>query len=226
MTESRASRPGPRLVAARALGAGAALAFTSCEYVSVWLGDARLCDPIPITATAPASAFWTAFGVAVGVLLVLWPIALLWGESRALTQGTVAFLIALTIGVFLSSRVLLPAHLGVAARQGRPLIEAIHRYAAREGRAPTTLEALVPGDLERYPETWLGTGRYEYEAVDDATGGARWSLTVWLRIDGHSAPPCLRYESDERYDVGAFYQSTAPSIHVRRIGRWAYCTFG
>ena len=204
---------------------GAAIAFAGSEYVSVWLGHARLCDPVLSSAPESESALAqvTAASFLLGVLL-LWPLACLWTGSRALIEGPLAFVLALMICSLLEAQLLLPAHLGVAARDGRPLIEAIQRHTAREGQAPATLEALVPRDLERVPGTWLGTGHYEYEVADEATGGARWSLTIWLRNDGDSAPPCLRYESDERYDRGARYESS--SISVRRIGRWAYCRFG
>jgi hypothetical protein len=224
-TDARASRASTLLVVLRVLGASAAIAFTISEYVSVWLSHTRLCDPVLSSVPESESALEQATVVTLAlVVLLLWPLASLWTGSRALIEGPLAFLLALVICSLLEAHILFPAHLGVAARQGRPLIAAIQRHIEREGRAPLTLEALVPGDLERVPGTWLGTGHYEYEVVDESTEAARWSLTIWLRNDGDSAPPCLCYESDERYDIGARYESSA--ISVRRIGRWAYCRFG
>jgi hypothetical protein len=222
-TTARPLRASTLLVVLRVLGACAALAFTGFEYLSVWLGDARLRNPAPIVASEPEGTLeLVAVGTLVLVVLV-WPLACLWTGSRALIEGPLSFVVAMVICSLLEAHILFPAHLGVAARQGSPLIAAIQRHIEREGRAPLTLEALVPVDLERVPGTWLGTGRYDYE-VENSTGGNRWSLTIRLRNDGDSTPPYLCYESDERYDSGVRYES--PSISIRRIGRWAHCRFG
>lgn len=67
-----------------------------------------------------------------------------------------------------------------------PLVEAIGAYEARHGRAPETLEALIPDYLSTLPATGIPAAPvWQYESLaPDHTGGSWWQLSAQLGIIG------------------------------------------
>jgi len=120
------------------------------------------------------------------------------------------------LGLPLSELFLYPHMLHTGVREAEPLVAAIHGYVAREGSAPRSLADLVPPDLSEVPTSWLGDGEFHYESVDTDAYPRRWRLRVRFRSRG-SAPPSLRYESDENYTP-----PETPGWTTTPIGRWTY----
>jgi len=66
------------------------------------------------------------------------------------------------------------AEFAALAERSTELTDAIERYAAREGHAPLSLDALVPSDLPEPPSTGLASfPEFEYHLFDAAFPGAR-----------------------------------------------------
>ena len=72
------------------------------------------------------------------------------------------------------------------SRTAAPLVQAIGAYEARHGRAPETLEALIPDFLAALPATGIPAApAWQYESfAPDHSGVGRWWLSARVGLIG------------------------------------------
>jgi hypothetical protein len=148
------------------------------------------------TWSAGGSGNWLAdflatpgFYVLAVALLVL--VALVSRRSRLRRfRGTMAWfgltlLLATMAGQILSDNIRDDA-LKRLSRTAAPLVKAIGAYEARRGRAPETLEALIPDFLAALPATGIPAAQaWQYQAfAPDHSGGDSWWLSARLGLIG------------------------------------------
>jgi hypothetical protein len=75
------------------------------------------------------------------------------------------------------------------SRTAAPLVQGIAAYEARHGRAPETLDSLIPDFLAGLPATGIPAATaWQYQAfAPDHSGGARWWLSARLGLIGKVA---------------------------------------
>jgi hypothetical protein len=83
--------------------------------------------------------------------------------------------------------------------RSRPLIQAIQAYESAHGRAPDSLEALVPKFIPAVPTTGLeleGSRHFHYLVEDDPPH--RWKLSVHMEALGFKH---MRFDPSKRYEI-------------------------
>ena len=104
-------------------------------------------------------------------------------------RGTMAWfglllLMATTAGVILAESIRDDA-LNRLSRTAAPLVRAIGAYEARHGRAPETLEALIPDFLAALPATGIPAApAWQYQAFPVLSGVGPWWLSARLGLIG------------------------------------------
>lgn len=105
-------------------------------------------------------------------------------------RGTMAWfglllLLATMAGVILAESIRDDA-LNRLSRTAAPLVQAIGAYEARHGRAPETLDALIPDFLAALPATGIPAApTWQYQAFEpDHSGGGSWWLSARLGLIG------------------------------------------
>lgn len=134
---------------------------------------------------------WPALAFAVLLLPVLLLVLL---RDRApgmqrLTAGVLVFVASTVMGATFKEPVR-KAHLHRVADHGAPLVAAIARYEADNGRPPAQLQALVPRYLATIPDTGLGAHpewTYRVTPADGVFPCARWIVAAdasgFMRLD-------------------------------------------
>jgi hypothetical protein len=78
--------------------------------------------------------------------------------------------------------------LGRLSRTAAPLVQAIGTYEARHGRAPETLEALIPDFLAALPATGIPAApTWKYQAFPVLSGVGLWWLSAQVGLIGEVA---------------------------------------
>ena len=95
------------------------------------------------------------------------------------------------------------------SRTATPLVQAIGAYEAHYGRAPETLEALIPDFLAALPATGIPAApAWQYQAfAPDHSGGDRWWLSAQVGLIG---------------EVAYYPESDCAPIACAAGGRWRY----
>jgi len=99
------------------------------------------------------------------------------------------------------------AHLERVAADSGPLINAIRRFESAEGRAPGSLEALVPAYISGLPSEWARLDDRLYFVHPDGS----WHLAVYLEA----------FSGDIDCDVFVYFPSGCTA--GRPVAGWCWC---
>ena len=154
---------------------------------------------------------------------------LLCREDRRRTQsffGAVGTFAMVAFASLLLSEVARMAAFARVARSAEPLVAALREFTRDEGRAPESLDELVPAYIERVPRTLGSAGRFKYRR--HASGLTPSDVTTKEPLD--TGPwslilPCGRGVLN--WDVFVYWPTEQYPHHmyggfVERVRSWAY----
>jgi hypothetical protein len=211
------SRVGGRSVRRKLLAAVAffVVLFNGCLPIMYWSAF----RPGGSTTLLSFAFVWMLLSLLAVFLLPFALLLMLWRRVRrhAVAMAAILFLqLAAFMAATLASEGIRDRSLSELCERARPLVRTLHVYEQRTGRAPESLDVLVPGYIEEIPKIGLGE-EYRLVAGDEARmrwNGRRWALTlgvpsVW------PFPETLVYLPDRRYE------ETVGGLRLRRlIGDW------
>jgi hypothetical protein len=152
--------------------------------------------------------------------LLFGPIGLLFRNHRRQAAGymvVAAVFILSFFGGFRWRMELWRSNITRVAQQGQPLVDAITAYNVEHGRSPGSLEELVPGYIDRIPDTGIGMWPdFQYVVGQpDKFDGNEWVLLV--------TPPNLPMGFDQfMYFPRQNYPRVGYGGGIERIGTWGY----
>lgn len=181
-------------------------------------------------STSPVGPYILVVGGLCG--LVAAPMGLMMTLSRSnralglyVFGGGTTFVAVAVASIILANEARMVAF-GRVAREAEPLVSALHRFNADNGRSPDALDELVPDYINSIPTPAVGSGLFEYfrreekgEApdVDPAETIALWEWCLRLRCSrGFLNWDVFVYWPSEQYPTSMY------GGRVERVGRWAY----
>lgn len=144
-----------------------------------------------------------------------------WARARRLFAGSLALLLTFMLVASFSTPVRRHGLQQVCERL-RPVVEAVRRHEQKHGALPTSLDALVPGELASLPRP---SSVLHHMRLDTRRYGSPWALAVLL-----PGPPLqdksLVHLSDGNYPSTPYRGGSGrPGLDgVGRIGDWAVLT--
>ena len=133
------------------------------------------------------------------------------------------FFSILTVGLLAATTMALGIRLGAFKAitvRGAPLIAAIEKYQAKEGKLPADVYDLTPDYLPAIPGTGVGSyPRYEYltNSIASKYGGNPWILSVDITSDSLTRETLFYYPQQN-------YPKPPEVVSTHRMGKWADIT--